>query len=329
MPVATTITIENGNVPPQNLKRKDTGSIVLEKLQSAKAIYDQNHSLKTTAYSALQEGHFRSATASKNEEDAKSSSYISDLIIRNRKWSKTMIENDALYFQRLVSQQKPKLLWIGCSDSRVPANQIINLPPGQVFVHRNIANIAIHSDNNMLSVLKYAVDVLRVEQIAIVGHYGCGGVIAATTNQQYGYIDMWLKELKDLYENNRNVLEALPDDSMKADLLCELNVCNSALNVCKTTIVQNAWNRGQALEVHGWCYRLADGILRDLDIHIKGSDQIDKIFKIMRKEPPIALPIAMSPQASPKPDFESLPVYRKKDEMPLVKPSSEVCCCLQ
>ena len=163
-----------------------------------------------------------------------------------------MIENDALYFQRLVSQQKPKLLWIGCSDSRVPANQIINLPPGEVFVHRNIANVALHTDINMLSVLQYAVDVLRVEHIAIVGHYGCGGVLASTTNQEYGIVDIWLRVLKDTYENHRAVLEALPNDSMRADLLCELNVCNSALNVCKSTIVQNAWNRGQSLEVHGW-----------------------------------------------------------------------------
>lgn len=185
------------------------------------------------------------------------------------------------FFLRLANQQSPQCLWVGCSDSRVPANQIISLEPGEVFVHRNVANIISHSDVNALSALQYAVDVLKVRHVIVCGHYGCGGVLASMSNRQYGLIDNWLRYLKDIYQGHSEVLDKLPEGPERADLMCELNVVHSVKNICVTTIVQNAWARGQQVDVHGWCYRLTDGIIRDLGIRISGPGQLSNIYRFL------------------------------------------------
>jgi len=189
----------------------------------------------------------------------------------------------------LAAQQKPHLLWIGCSDSRVPANQIVALAPGEVFVHRNIANVITHTDLNAHSVIQYAVEVLKVTSIIVTGHYGCGGVIAAMQKESVsrGLIDGWLMNVKDVYEANSDVLEAIEDEKKRTDLLCELNVVQSVLNIAKSSTVQKAWARGQSLSIHGWCYRLTDGLIRDLDVCVSGPEGIGKVFQIMdqKKEP--------------------------------------------
>ncbi|ORZ34642.1 carbonic anhydrase [Catenaria anguillulae PL171] len=206
---------------------------------------------------------------------------LPELLKANKTWAANMVKLDPNFFANLANQQSPQLLWIGCSDSRVPANQIINLAPGEVFVHRNIANVVNHGDLNALSVLQYAVDVLKVKHVIVTGHYGCGGVAASMTNQQFGLIDNWLRTIKDVYQANEAKLDALKDPKAKLDLMVELNVANSVRNVCATTIVQNAWKRGQELSVHGWCYRLEDGVIRDLDICISQPEQISRIYNVM------------------------------------------------
>lgn len=189
---------------------------------------------------------------------------IQDLLANNRRWAASTVRDDPEFFQRLASQQAPRYLWIGCSDSRVPANQIIGLPPGEVFVHRNVANLVVHTDLNCLSVLQYAIDVLRVEHVIVCGHYGCGGIAAACQGSPLGLIDNWLRHIQDLAELRQTVLEHESDPSLRADRLCELNVLEQAHNVCRTTIAQDAWKRGQALAVHAWIYRLRDGLVQDL-----------------------------------------------------------------
>ncbi len=174
-----------------------------------------------------------------------------------------MIEADPDYFQRLKRQQNPRFLWIGCSDSRVPANQIIDVQPGEVFVHRNVANLVVNSDINCLSVVHYAVEVLKVEHIIVCGHYGCGGVAAALSRSEFGLIDNWLRHVKDVYADHAAELDTLPETA-RSDRLCELNVLTQAAHMCRTTIVQGAWRRGQPLTVHAWIYRLADGRIREL-----------------------------------------------------------------
>lgn len=187
-----------------------------------------------------------------------------DLLDNNRRWSQAIRARDPEFFLRLSQQQAPKYLWIGCSDSRVPANQIVDLPPGEVFVHRNIANVVVHTDLNCLSAMQYAVDMLKVEHIMIVGHYGCGGVQAVLEGQRLGLADNWLRHVGDVMHKHATALARLADDSARHARLCELNVIEQVTNVCQTTIVQGAWERGQALAVHGWCYGLADGCIRDL-----------------------------------------------------------------
>jgi len=186
------------------------------------------------------------------------------LIANNRRWAEETVQKDPEFFRRLAGQQAPKYLWIGCSDSRVPANQITGVPPGEVFVHRNVANLVVHTDLNCLSVLQYAVDVLRVEHVIVCGHYGCGGIAAACRGAPLGLIDNWLRHIQDLAERRDAVLSREPDPTLRADRLCELNVLEQAHNVCRTTIVQDAWYRGQTLSVHAWIYRLTDGLLQDL-----------------------------------------------------------------
>ncbi|GAB3286960.1 carbonate dehydratase [Parahaliea aestuarii] len=205
---------------------------------------------------------------------------IEQLFDNNRSWAQSIKTSDPDFFEKLASQQSPEYLWIGCSDSRVPANQIIGLMPGEVFVHRNVANMVVHTDFNCLSVLQYAVDVLKVKYVLVVGHYGCGGVRAAFENSENGLIDNWLRNVKDVKYRYRQELEDLGDDDARVDRLCELNVISQVANVCHTTIVQNAWARGQKLSVHGWCYSLRDGLLRDLDCAVSGQAQISDAYRI-------------------------------------------------
>ncbi len=205
---------------------------------------------------------------------------IQKLFENNIEWSRRQLADDPDFFNRLSSLQSPKFLWIGCSDSRVPANEILGLAPGEVFVHRNVANLVIHTDMNCLSVLQYAVEVLKVEHIIVCGHYGCGGVRAACGNNPLGLIDNWLRHIKDIYAGHRQELESIGDDAARADRLCELNVLAQVQNICHTTIIQNAWSRNQNLEVHGFIYRLSDGLLHDLAFRITNADQIEKIYRL-------------------------------------------------
>ena len=189
---------------------------------------------------------------------------LNNLFERNKAWAKGIKEQDPDFFQAQSKQQDPKYLWIGCSDSRVPANQIVNLSPGDLFVHRNIANVVVHTDLNCLSVIQYAVEVLKVEHIILCGHYGCGGIKAALENHEHGLIDNWLRHIKDVYRFNEEKFQGLSHDH-QLDLLCELNVLEQLSNICNTTIVQDAWKNGAELSVHGWIYRIDNGILKDLD----------------------------------------------------------------
>ena len=190
-------------------------------------------------------------------------STLDHLFDNNRAWAARQVEREPNFFQRLVAQQAPEYLWIGCSDSRVPANEIVGLLPGELFVHRNVANVVVHTDLNCLSVLQFAVDVLRVEHVIVCGHYGCGGVRAALSSERLGLIDNWLRHVQDVSERHAALLDVDGDDA-RVDRLCELNVIDQARHVCETTVVQDAWRRNQPLTVHGWIYGLSDGRLRDL-----------------------------------------------------------------
>ena len=187
------------------------------------------------------------------------------------------MKNDPEFFPRLSKQHAPEYLWIGCADSRVPANQIINLPPGEVFVHRNIANVVVHTDLNCLSVLQYAIEILKVKHIIVCGHYGCGGIKAAMENRQHGLIDNWLRHITDVCRLHADKLEGLEEDK-KYDLLCELNVMEQVRNVCSTTMVKNAWQAGAELSVHGWIYNIKNGILRDMDSCITSEKQLEEKY---------------------------------------------------
>lgn len=188
---------------------------------------------------------------------------LKELFDKNISWANAIKEKDPDYFFKLSKQQAPEYLWIGCSDSRVPANQIIDLPPGEVFVHRNIANLVVHTDLNCLSVMQFAVDVLKVKHIIVCGHYGCGGIKASLEKQGHGLIDNWLRHIKDVNRFHKEKLEGL-EFQQKFDLLCELNVLEQVTNVCNTTILQNAWSKGADITVHGWIYNILNGILKDL-----------------------------------------------------------------
>lgn len=194
---------------------------------------------------------------------------IDELLRNNREWSKQITESDPRFFSDLAGQQSPKFLWIGCSDSRVSANMIVGLKPGEIFVHRNVANLVVHTDMNCLSVMQFAVQVLNVEHIIVCGHYGCGGVQAAMEPVRHGLIDNWLRHIQDTANLHSELLDAIDDPNEKLDRLCQLNVAEQVQNVGETTVVQDAWNRGQSLEIHGWIYGLKDGLVRDLDISIR------------------------------------------------------------
>jgi carbonic anhydrase len=193
---------------------------------------------------------------------------LSHLITNNRAWATERIRQDADFFMRLSRQQAPRYLWIGCSDSRVPANEIVGLPPGEMFVHRNLANVVLHADLNCLSVLQYAVDGLQVAHIIVCGHYGCGGVLAALRDEKLGLSDNWLRHVQDVRRKHQAELDGLGSEALRHNRLCELNVIEQVVNVTQTTIVRDAWARGQALAVHGWVYDIRDGLLRDLAICI-------------------------------------------------------------
>jgi carbonic anhydrase len=200
---------------------------------------------------------------------------LSHLFDNNRAWAARMRERDPDFFRRLAAQQTPEILWIGCSDSRVPANVIVDLLPGEVFVHRNIANVVVHTDLNCLSVLHYAVEVLRVRHVIVCGHYGCGGVLAALQGARLGLVDHWLRHVEDVRERHRAELDALPDDSARHRRLCELNVVAQVRNACRTPIVRGAWERRQDLSVHGWIYGIEDGLLRDLGVCVSSAEEAD------------------------------------------------------
>ena len=199
---------------------------------------------------------------------------LDPLLKKNRLWADEIRQRDPEFFPTLSRQQAPEYLWIGCSDSRVPANEICGLLPGEIFVHRNVANIVVHSDLNCLSVMQYAVDVLRVKHILVVGHYGCGGVRAALGTQKLGLIDNWLRHLQDVSLKYTDHLACYSDEPGRVDRLCELNVINQVLNAAQTTIVQNAWDRGQELAIHGWVYSLKDGLVRQLGISLASADDL-------------------------------------------------------
>ncbi len=204
---------------------------------------------------------------------------LKPLFENNRNWAKTIHENDPEFFDKLSRQQSPQHLWIGCADSRVPANQIVDLLPGELFVHRNIANMVIHTDLNCLSVMQYAVDVLKVKHIIVCGHYGCGGVRAALDNRRLGLIDNWLRHIQDVVYKHEHILAQISEDGARFDRLCELNVIEQMLNVCQTTVVQEAWERNQPLSIHGWIYRLTDGLLRDLSVCATNQDEVVPVYR--------------------------------------------------
>ena len=201
------------------------------------------------------------------------------LLEGNKEFVAYTLNSDPEYFEKLAAGQSPPVLWIGCADSRVPANQITNTAPGQIFVHRNIANMVVHSDMNMLSVLDYAVNVLKVKHVIVTGHYGCGGVMAAITNQQYGLIDNWLRHIKDVYRLHASKLETITDINERCDKLVEYNVIENVYNLCKTSIVQNAWQTGQQLGVHGWVYSLKTGIITDMKVSTYDNANMQNVFK--------------------------------------------------
>ncbi len=208
----------------------------------------------------------------------KKSQALEQLFLNNRTWAESMVAKDANFFKRLVSQQAPEYLWIGCSDSRVPANDIVNLLPGELFVRRNVANVVVHTDLNCLSVIQFAIDLLKVKHILVVGHYGCSGVHAALTDKRVGLADNWLRHVKDVHQKHERYLGDMIPTPKRQDRLCELNVIEQVVNVCETTIVQDAWARGQNLTVHGWAYRLETGLVNDLGMSSSSIEEMTERY---------------------------------------------------
>ena len=209
---------------------------------------------------------------------------LKELFDKNTQWSQNISATDPGFFERLSKLRDPEYLWIGCSDSRVPANQIVGLDPGQVFVHRNVSNLVVHTDLNCLSVIQFAVEVLKVKHIIVCGHYGCGGVAAALQEKELGLIENWLRHIQDVGAKHAELLASIPDREARIDRLCELNVVDQAVNVCRTTIVRDAWRRGQDVTVHGWVYALKDGLLRDLDMCITKYEEIESSYALAIRE---------------------------------------------
>ena len=207
-------------------------------------------------------------------------SKLNDLLCGNQRWAEKVKQQDPDFFSKLSQQQSPRYLWIGCSDSRVPANQIVGLLPGEIFVHRNVANLVVHTDFNCLSVIQFAVAVLKVRHIICCGHYGCGGVQAAFGNSQHGLIDNWLRHIKDVYSKHEKSLSKISDDKSRLNRLCELNVMEQVYNICHTTVVQEAWQAGQELSVHGWIYGIDNGLIKDLNLCISSQEEISSIYRM-------------------------------------------------
>ncbi len=203
---------------------------------------------------------------------------LEDLFAHNRAWAAEIERERPGFFTRLKAQQEPRYMWIGCSDSRVPANQITGLDPGEVFVHRNVANVVVPTDLNCLSTIQYAVDQLHVEHLMVVGHYGCGGVMAALNGIRVGLADNWLRHIKDVAARHRPLIDAT-EASHRADLLCELNVIEQVVNVAQTTVVQDAWKRGQSVTLHGWVYGLSDGLIKDLHMTVDSADDLERVYR--------------------------------------------------
>ncbi len=206
--------------------------------------------------------------------------FYNQLLRNNKKWVAGKLANDPQYFHKLSLGQSPPVLWIGCADSRVPANEIIGAEPGEVFVHRNIANMVVHSDMNMLSVLDYAVNVLKVKHIIVCGHYGCGGVQAAMTNKHIGLIDNWIRHIKDVYRFHQDELNAIEQEKDRFNRFVELNVVEQVLDLAKTSIVQTAWEKGQAVHVHGWVYDIHDGLIKDLEINLGDNKTLSDVYQL-------------------------------------------------
>jgi carbonic anhydrase len=209
-----------------------------------------------------------------------SNDFYKKILDNNKKWVEDSLALDPDYFQNLAEKQTPPLLWIGCSDSRVPANEIVGAKPGEVFVHRNIANMVIHSDMNMLSVLDYAVNVLKVKHIIVCGHYGCGGVQAAMNNQSIGIIDNWIRHIKDIYRLHKTYLDGIEDETERFNAFVEVNVKEQVFDLAKTSIVQSAWNSGQELTLHGWAYGLNSGFVTDLDVNFSSDVDLDEVYQL-------------------------------------------------
>ncbi|MCV6604846.1 MAG: carbonate dehydratase [Porticoccaceae bacterium] len=205
---------------------------------------------------------------------------LHDLLNNNRNWAKALVEQDADFFTRLSKQQTPEYLWVGCADSRVPANEIVGMQPGELFVHRNVANLVYGTDPNALSVIQYAVEALKVKHIIVCGHYGCGGVKASTEGRELGLIDSWLSGIKQVYQQHADELDQLQGEQ-RIDRLCELNVCQQVENVSHLPVVQRAWRNGQELTVHGWIYGLSDGLLNDLGVSINSADQVESVYRLV------------------------------------------------
>ena len=206
--------------------------------------------------------------------------YYNNLLDKNKKWVAESLEKDPKFFKRLSKGQEPPILWIGCSDSRVPANEIIGAPPGEVFVHRNIANMVIHSDMSVLSVLDFAVNVLKVKHVIVCGHYGCGGVKAAMSNKQIGLIDNWIRHIKDVYRLHQDELNAIPNEEERFNRFVEVNVKEQVLDVAKTSIIQNAWAKGQEIHLHGWVYDIHDGLIDDLKVTLKNNSSLSEVYQL-------------------------------------------------
>lgn len=206
-------------------------------------------------------------------------SFRDDILKANREWAASIRREDPDFFDRLAAQQNPEILWIGCSDSRVPANQITGMLPGEVFVHRNIANLVLHSDMNCQSVIQFAVEVLQVRHVIVCGHYGCGGVKAALESKDHGLIQNWLRNIKDVYCHHADEVDAITTEQDRINRLCEINVTAQVRNLAHSSTVQNAWAAGRELEVHGWIYDIADGLLKDLEVDVAGADQVPRVYR--------------------------------------------------
>jgi|TARA_E500000318_G_scaffold15281_1_gene15617 carbonic anhydrase len=208
------------------------------------------------------------------------SEFYKSLIANNKKWVETKLASDPDFFKKLEKGQQPPILWIGCSDSRVPANEIIGAQPGEVFVHRNIANMVVHSDMNILSVLDYAVNALKIKHIIVCGHHGCGGIKAAMENQSYGLVDNWIRHIRDVYRLHQKVLDGIPDKEERFDRFVEFNTREQVLDLAKTSIVQTAWKRGQDLHLHGWVYMVGTGLVKDLEVNMSCNSQLEEFYRL-------------------------------------------------